>query len=155
VLQWTKTEQPVPFAPGLRLMFTVKSDGQMTAVRYSAALPFYRKRNDGSIEVLLHVQVGSESERVWIRAVPTRINLMPAVDVGWSRQYGLVISMFEADAGDEEQESLGSRDKGLPVANVPGERIQIGRDGWKKAPDLNHEQSKGVVPPKQYIGAAG
>jgi hypothetical protein len=155
VLHWTQTEQPVPFAPGMRLNFTAKGDGQVTAVRYEAALPFYRKRTDSSIEVLLHVRVGTDTERVWIRALPDRINLMSAVDVGWSRQHGLVISIFEADGGDAEQESLRSRDKGLPMANVPGERIQIGRDGWKKAPDLDHELSKGVVPPKQYIGAAG
>jgi hypothetical protein len=155
VLQWTQTEQPVPFAPGMSFTFTAKNDGQVTAVVYDAALPFYRKRADSSIEVVLHVRVGTDTERVWIRVLPDRINLMPAVNVGWSRQHGLVISMFEADAGDAEQESLRSRDQGLPMANVPGERIQIGRDGWKTAPDLHHGQSKGVVPPKQYIGAAG
>jgi hypothetical protein len=92
---------------------------------------------------------------VWVRTLPDRLNLMPEVDVGWSRQHGLVMSIFEADGGDAEEESLRTRDKGLPVGNVPGERIQIGRDGWKKTPDLDHEKSKGVVPPKQYIGAAG
>jgi hypothetical protein len=155
VLLWTRSDQPVPFAPGIRLEFSADDDGRVTAARYVAALPYYRKNADGLIEVLLHVSVGTGKERVWVPTLPDRINLMPGVDVGWSRQHGLVMSIFEADGGDEEEESLRTRDKGLPVANVPGERIQIGRDGWKKTPDLDHEKSKGVVPPKQYIGAAG
>jgi hypothetical protein len=155
VLLWTRSQQPVPFAPGIHLAFAADHDGRVTAASYAAALPYYRKDADGLIEVLLHVRVGTGKERVWVRTLPDRINLMPEVDVGWSRQHGLVMSIFEADGGDAEEESLRKRDKGLPVGNVPGERIQIGRDGWKKTPDLHHEKSKGVVPPKQYIGAAG
>ena len=86
---------------------------------------------------------------------PDRINLEDYATVAWSRQHGLVISMFDAGGGETEEESPGARTKGLPVSNVPGERIQIGRDGWKKISDLTYEKSKEVVPPKQYIGAAG
>jgi hypothetical protein len=156
ILRWTRGGQPVPFATGIHLEFAADDDGQVTAARYEAALPYYRKNAAGLVEVLLHVRVGTGSERVWVRGLPDRINLMPAVDVGWSRRYGLVISIFEAGGGDEEEESLRARDKGLPVANVPGERIQIGRDGWKEMPgNLDYERSKVVAPPEQYIGAAG
>jgi hypothetical protein len=156
ILRWTRGERPVPFAPGIHLEFAADDDGQVTATRYEAALPYYRKNRAGLVEVLLHVRVGTRSERVWVRGLPDRINLMSSVDVGWSRRYGLVISIFEAGGGDEEEESLRARDKGLPVANVPSERIQIGRDGWKEMPgNLDYERSKAVVPPEQYIGAAG
>jgi hypothetical protein len=80
---------------------------------------------------------------------------MPTVDIGWSRQYGLVFSLFEAGGDAEEEESLGAGERSLPITNVPGEQIQIGRDGWKKTPNLHAELSKGVVPPQQYIYAGG
>jgi hypothetical protein len=155
VLRWTRGDQPVPFVVGMPVEFSAQADGDVTAATFDAELPYYRKRSDGLIEVLLHYEI-SDGKKAWIRALPDRLNLSPAVGVGWSRQHGLVISIFEAGDGGSEEESLREGDKGLPVANVPGERVQIGRDGWKKTPDdLTHERSKGVVPPRQYIFAGG
>jgi hypothetical protein len=154
VLRWTRGDQPLPFVVGMRVEFSAQADGDVTAAMFGAELPYYRKRSDGLIEVLLHYEV-SDGKKVWIRALPDRVNLSSAVGVGWSRQHGLVISIFEAGDGASEEESLRAGDKGLPVANVPGERVQIGHDGWKKNPDLSHERSKGVVPPRQYIFAGG
>jgi hypothetical protein len=162
LLHWTQTGVPVPFVPGMGLEFTAKSDGQVTAARYGGQPGFYRKRPDGLFEVLLCIGMDGHGARmptagIWIRAVPTRLNLNWNPEVGWSRQYGLVISSFHAEGGSNEgeQEALRRANKGLPVANVPGERIQIGRDGWKKmSDDIDHERSKGIVPPKQYIGIA-
>lgn len=156
VLRWTNSDQPVPLIVGMGVAFTAQDDGDVTAAMLGETMvPYYRKNADGLIEVLLHWEV-SAGKKVWLRARPDRINLIPYATVAWSRQHGLVISMFDAGGGDTEEESPGARTKGLPVSNVPGERIQIGRDGWKKTPpDLYHEKSKGVVPPKQFISAAG
>jgi hypothetical protein len=159
VLHWTRRDQPVPFIVGMYVSFTAKDDGIVTAamVWEVPTLPYYRKNADGLIEVLLGYEV-SDGKKVWLRARPDRINLMDNVMVAWSRQHGLVISMFtdfEAGGGETEEESPSVRTKGLPVSNMPGERIYIGRDGWKKTPpDLSDEERKRLMPPKQYIGAA-
>ena len=93
---------------------------------------------------------------MWLRARPDLIHLMDYVTVAWSCQHGLVISMFDAGGSETEEESPSVRTMGLPVSNVPGERIYIGRDGWKKTPpDPSHESTKRLTLPEQYIGAAG
>ena len=156
VLRWTRHDQPVPFLVDMRVSFMARDDGDVTAVMLGETfLPYYRTNSAGLIEVLLLKEMPS-GRKVWLRAQPDRINLMPYATVAWSREYGLVISTFEAGGSDTEEESQREVAKGLPVANVPGERIQIGRDGWKKTPpEFYGDDSKRVVPPKQYIGTAG
>lgn len=156
IWRWTRADRPVPVIVGMGMWFTAQDDGDVTAAFIGETLlPYYRKNSNGLIEVLLHKEI-SDGKKVWLRVLPDRINLMDYVTMAWSRQHGLVLSMFDAGGSETEEESTTARTKGLPMANVPGERIQIGRDGWKKTPpDLSHERSKGVVPPQQYIGAAG
>jgi hypothetical protein len=156
VLRWTRRDQPLPFIVGMGVDVTAQDDGNVTAALVGETmLPYYRKRADGLIEVLLHYEV-SDGKKVWLRARPDRIHLMDYVTVAWSRQHGLVISMFDAGGSETEEESPSVRTKGLPVSNVPGERIYIGRDGWKKTPpDPSVESTKRLTLPEQYIGAAG
>jgi hypothetical protein len=94
------------------------------------------------------------SQRIHLR--PNWIGLLysyGSVDMLWTRDFGLMLTLTAAGAGVSEIETLTSKSKGVSVGNEPGFMYTPGRNGWQP---LNTETNRSnEIPKQQKIWAAG
>jgi hypothetical protein len=90
---------------------------------------------------------------------PDHLNLL-GFELEWTAEYGLALSLFRSEYGgddEDENENHGSDWSGWSLANVAGQHVRPGRDGWQTlktvlANDYPEKVSLRLLPPGQYIG---
>ncbi len=129
---WKNSVGPVPVATGQKLTAHVTDQRAVLLITYTAAPRYWRKAPEGKVEIAYDPGVeakGSPPGLVLLR--PT--GLVGSASANWIP--GLGVFLYEEAAGPALLPSApkGGDKAGIQLINVPGVRLQPGRDGWKRA----------------------
>lgn len=131
ILAWTDRERPPPFCKGLRVQVRTDTQGVIRIFYYGGeGSKFYaiRQRGNGEYEFIL--RVGNEHPgHPFIRLYPQKCDF-GTPEVYWNDRFGMFMITFEAGGSEGEMEALRGGTAGVPIANEPGQRVSVGRDGW-------------------------
>lgn len=157
VWNYTAPGRPVPVIKGMQVVLGVDTKGDVIDVYSEISLEAYRSERGGNLEVVAKPTklYGDGSHRMHLR--PHWIGIFEsdaAFAMVWSREFGLMFTLFFAGGGHAEVENLTGIQKGIPVGNEPGFSYLPGREGWKPVPPF-HSSNGPKIPPQQEIWAAG
>ena len=144
--------RPVPVTKGMPVVVGIDSKGGVADLSAEVQLFAYRKDTDGRLEVIAKPG-GQTLPRMHLR--PHWVGICIAevpVSMVWSRDFGLMLTMFAAGGGESEVENLTRDHKSIPVSNEVGFNYSLGRDGWKAIPPASTPPQ---IPSQQAIWAAG
>jgi hypothetical protein len=136
--RWRGGAGPVPVAIGMRVDLRVTGDGKVRRIGYTFdEIRACRRAEDDRWELVLMIaevkEIGQKGR--FLRVLPQAFNPV-ASEVRWTEAHGLCVGSFadgEYGAADtEETETLNMRRAGWPIANEPGTRILVGREGWRR-----------------------
>lgn len=147
--------RPVPATKGMQVTVGIDTKGSVTDLFAGIKLCAYRKDSSGHLEVI--AKSGNLQGQTFppMHLRPHWIGICPAeipVTMVWSRNFGLMFTLFAAGGGESEVENQTRDQKTIPVGNEPGFSYSPGRDGWKPVPPAS---SPLRIPPQQAIWAAG
>jgi len=154
VWEWPEGAGPVPVVKGMVVYLDVSSSSEILRVSYTLeAFGAQRKMDDGRWEFI--VIPGSafrgKERRVLLLALPRAFQDAPT-ELRWTKPHGLLIASFEdgeyGALGDQELESVATREVGWPISNQPGTRVRLGRDGWQRWFDYFGQSTKGESNPR-------
>jgi len=131
MLMWLDRERPPPFCQGLRVGLATDAQKVVRSFFYGGGgskLYAIRQRPNGEYEFIL--RVGEDHpDHPLIRLYPQKCDF-GTPEVHWTDRYGMFMVLFEAGGDDREIEGLRGGTGGFPIANEPGKRVSVGRDGW-------------------------
>jgi len=132
-------------------------------IEYGSGVRLWRKAPDGLVEIVVGTEEDPKGDKLGLLFLkPTGINgaidnSSRSEDVHWFPRFGVFLFNEDAGGGGYEPESLKVSVSGIPIRNVPGLRIQPGREGWRTArrSDDGFWEDKIDLPDAQTTWGAG
>ena len=154
VWEWPEGAGPVPVAKGMLVELDVSSSSEILRVSYILeGFGAQRRMDDGRWEFIVVPMPAyrGKERRVLLRVLPRAFQDAPT-ELRWTKPHGLLIASFEdgeyGALGDEELESVATREVGWPISNQPGTRVRLGRDGWQRWFHYFGQSTKGEPNPR-------